>query len=160
MRRDRIADAIAAGLPRARRGDRATWSAAAGDACVAVVSDHGSGGAGDRVVHLNRCLASSRASSASGRGAERRRRAGCAALALRAVPFRLQGTLVRRAPAAAGRLEGGARFGGIDWTRTAAFSEELDYHPSVWINVRRPRAARASSRRPSTSGRATSWSTP
>src|SRR5262245_15767852 len=31
--------------------------AAAGDACVAIVSDHGSGGASDRVVHLNRYLA-------------------------------------------------------------------------------------------------------
>src|SRR4029453_6204721 len=56
-------------------------------------------------------------------------------LALRAVPVRLQGTLVRRAPGAAGRLEGGARFGGIDWARTRAYSEELDYHPSVWINA-------------------------
>src|SRR5262249_24560134 len=107
--------------------------AAAGDACVAVVSDHGSGGAGDRVVHLNRYLEQ--------RGLLGfRPRAGAASravrgLALRAVPFRLQGALVRRAPAAAGRLEGGARFGGIDWARTTAFSEELDYHPSVWINV-------------------------
>ncbi|HKA28122.1 MAG TPA: alkaline phosphatase family protein, partial [Candidatus Binatia bacterium] len=32
--------------------------AAAGDATVAIVSDHGSGGAGDRAVHLNRYLAS------------------------------------------------------------------------------------------------------
>ena len=107
--------------------------AVAGDACVAVVSDHGSGGAGDRVVHLNRYL-----EQCGFLGF--RPRAGAASravrsLALRAVPFRLQGTLVRRAPAAAGRLEGGARFGGIDWARTTAFSEELDYHPSVWINV-------------------------
>jgi len=107
--------------------------AAAGDACVAVVSDHGSGGASDRVVHLNRYLEQ--------RGLLGfRPRAGAASravrgLALRAVPFRLQGALVRRAPAAAGRLEGGARFGGIDWARTMAFSEELDYHPSIWINV-------------------------
>jgi predicted AlkP superfamily phosphohydrolase/phosphomutase len=56
-------------------------------------------------------------------------------LALRAIPFRLQGSLLRRLPAAAGRLEGGARFGAIDWPRTTAFSEELDYHPSVWINL-------------------------
>src|SRR5262249_54950788 len=34
-----------------------------------------------------------------------------------------------------GRVEGGVRFGGIDWARTTAFSEELDYHPSVWINL-------------------------
>jgi predicted AlkP superfamily phosphohydrolase/phosphomutase len=107
--------------------------AAAGDPCVAVVSDHGSGGASDRVVHLNRYLAQ--------RGfLEFRSRAGAAsrtvrALALRAVPFRLQGPLVRRVPNAAGRLEGGARFGGIAWGVTRAYSEELDYHPSIWINM-------------------------
>src|SRR5204863_223588 len=55
---------------------------------------------------------------------------------LRAVPARLQGRLVRRAPAAAGRLEGLQRFAGIDWQRTVAYSEELDYHPSVWLNLR------------------------
>src|SRR5207247_517968 len=25
---------------------------------------------------------------------------------------------------------------GIDWSRTVAYSEELDYHPSVWLNLR------------------------
>src|SRR5262249_2400183 len=107
--------------------------AAAGDATVAIVSDHGSGGAGDRAGHLNRYLASQgflrfRAGGGSAARAARR-------LALRAVPFRLQGALLRRLPGAAGRVEGGARFGGIDWARTTAFSEELDYHPSVWINL-------------------------
>jgi predicted AlkP superfamily phosphohydrolase/phosphomutase len=107
--------------------------AAAGDACVAVVSDHGSGGASDRVVHLNRYLAQRGFLGFRPRGGAASR--ALRGLALRAVPFRLQGTLVRRAPEAAGRLEGGARFGGIDWARTRAYSEELDYHPSVWINA-------------------------
>jgi predicted AlkP superfamily phosphohydrolase/phosphomutase len=106
---------------------------AAGDACVAVVSDHGSGGASDRVVHLNRYLEQQGFLGFRPRGGAVPR--AVRGLALRAVPVRLQGTLVRRAPAAAGRLEGGARFGGIDWSRTQAYSEELDYHPSVWINV-------------------------
>ena len=107
--------------------------AAAGDACVAVVSDHGSGGASDRVVHLNRYLAQRGFLALRPRGGTATRAAR--RLALRAVPVRLQGMLVRRAPAVAGRLEGGARFGGIDWSRTRAYSEELDYHPSVWINA-------------------------
>jgi predicted AlkP superfamily phosphohydrolase/phosphomutase len=107
--------------------------AAAGDAAVAVVSDHGSGGASDRVVHLNRHLARSGLLGFRRRGGTASR--AVRGLALRAVPFRLQGTLVRRAPATAGRIEGGARFGGIDWARTRAYSEELDYHPSVWINA-------------------------
>lgn len=107
--------------------------AAAGDACVAVVSDHGSGGASDRVVHLNRYLEQRGFLGFRPRGGAASR--AMRNLALRAVPFRLQGALVRRAPGAAGRLEGGARFGGIDWAATTAFSEELDYHPSVWINA-------------------------
>jgi predicted AlkP superfamily phosphohydrolase/phosphomutase len=108
-------------------------AAAAGGAHVLIVSDHGSGGAGDRVVHLNRFLASQGLlgfRAAGGRTARAAR-----GLALWAIPFRLQGSLLRRLPAAAGRLEGGARFGAIDWSRTTAFSEELDYHPSVWINL-------------------------
>jgi predicted AlkP superfamily phosphohydrolase/phosphomutase len=28
------------------------------------------------------------------------------------------------------------RFRGLDWGRTIAYSEELDYHPSVWLNLR------------------------
>src|SRR5204862_208029 len=70
--------------------------------------------------------------STPGRG----RLAGLArSAALRAIPIRLQGPLLRRLPGAAGRLEGMHRFDGIDWARTVAFSEELDYHPSVWLNV-------------------------
>jgi predicted AlkP superfamily phosphohydrolase/phosphomutase len=35
----------------------------------------------------------------------------------------------------ASRLESGVRFGGIDWSSTSAFSEELNYAPSIWLNV-------------------------
>ncbi len=107
---------------------------AAAGAAVAVVSDHGSGGASARAIHVNRRLAE------HGMLRFRPRTGGVGGalrgLALRAVPHRLQGRLLRAAPGVAGRLEGGARFGGIDWTSTTAFSEELDYHPSVWLNVR------------------------
>jgi len=34
------------------------------------------------------------------------------------------------------RLEGWSRFGAIDMERTLAFSEELNYAPSIWLNVR------------------------
>jgi len=119
--------------------DRAvgTLVAAAGPGTVvAIVSDHGSGGASDRIVHLNRRLAECgllgfRSTPGRGRVARLARSA-----ALRAVPARLQGRLLRRLPGAAGRLEGMHRFHGIDWARTVAYSEELDYHPSVWLNLR------------------------
>jgi len=106
---------------------------AAGDPAVAVVSDHGSGGAGDRVAHINRYLAEHGLLRfrAGGGGASRALRA----LALRAVPHRMQGAVLRWVPEAAGRLEGGARFGAVDWSGTRAFSDELDYHPAVWINA-------------------------
>src|SRR5439155_1360240 len=95
----------------------------------------GSGGASDRVVHLNRRLAE--CGLLGFRRASRGRVAGLVrAAALRAVPRRLQGALVRRAPAAAGRLEGLHRLAGIEWSRTVAYAEELDYHPSVWLNLR------------------------
>src|SRR5437016_4808592 len=92
-------------------------AAAPPDATVAVVSDHGSGGAGDRVVHLNRRLAECgllafRPAATDGLVA------GLRSAALRAVPVRLQGRLLRHMPAAAGRLEGLHRFGGIDWPGT------------------------------------------
>src|SRR5438445_316217 len=57
-------------------------------------------------------------------------------IALRALPHRWLGGLVRRLPAAASRLESAHRLGGIDWRRTTAYSEELDYHPSLWLNLR------------------------
>src|SRR5690606_32413653 len=35
----------------------------------------------------------------------------------------------------AGSVESRVRFGGIDWKRTRAFSEELNYNPSIWLNL-------------------------
>jgi predicted AlkP superfamily phosphohydrolase/phosphomutase len=103
------------------------------DATVAVVSDHGSGGASDVVVHPNRRLHECGLlgfTAAPGRWSARLRRA-----ALGAVPLGLQGRLVRALPGVSGALEAAVRFGGIDWRTTAAYSEELDYAPSVWINL-------------------------
>lgn len=112
----------------------ASLVAAAPDAVVAVVSDHGSGGAGDRAVYLNRRLAACGLLDFRAGGG---RVAGwLKAAALRAVPSGFQGAVLRRAGRVAGRLEGMHRFGGIDWRRTVAYSEELDYHPSVRLNLR------------------------
>jgi hypothetical protein len=56
--------------------------------------------------------------------------------ALRVVPERWQASLFVAMTDAAARLESGARLGGIDWSQTQAFSEELSYFPSLWLNVR------------------------
>lgn len=102
---------------------------------VLVVSDHGFGGAGRKCIYLNRWLAE--------QGLQYRRDGGSRIssqlkrLALQAVPGRLQAQAFRlNGGRWASRLESRARFGGIDWARTTAFSEELNYSPSVWLNLK------------------------
>lgn len=105
-----------------------------GDAVVGVVSDHGFGGAGTGVVHLNNWLAGRGHLAFSGdsdTGSALMKR-----VALAAVPGSWQGALFRKLSGAAARAESGARFGGIDWPRTRAFSEELNYFPSVRVNLK------------------------
>ena len=58
-------------------------------------------------------------------------------VALRVLPQQLAAWIFRRARKAAARLESTARFGGIDWARTRAFSEEVNTQPGVWINAAR-----------------------
>jgi predicted AlkP superfamily phosphohydrolase/phosphomutase len=102
---------------------------------VMVVSDHGSGGASDRVIHWNRWLADHGwlEFSASG-GSAAMRLARRAALAL--IPPAVQAGLFKSMPGIVGRVESSARLGGIDWNRTRVFSEELNYFPALWLNRR------------------------
>jgi predicted AlkP superfamily phosphohydrolase/phosphomutase len=106
------------------------------DAACVVLSDHGSGGAARRVVQLNARLVelglARRARGAAADALARRARD----LALRALPPGLVERLFRRARGAAAALESAARFGGFDWSRTAAFSEEANTQPGVWVNLR------------------------
>lgn len=104
---------------------------------VVVLSDHGSGGSSDLALHINRMLeqagllhfASDRGSRM---GSKWLRGVGPGLLPpmLRRQAFRLAGGL---APTVA---ESFIRFGGIDWSRTQAFSEELNYAPGIWLNLR------------------------
>jgi len=100
------------------------------DAIVGVVSDHGFGGAGTGVVYLNNWLAE--------HGHLRTTRAArnvLKAIALRVVPPSWRGALFRRLSGLASRAESQARFGGIDWAHTRAWSEELSYFPSIRVNL-------------------------
>ena len=108
-------------------------------ATILVASDHGFGGAGTTVLHLNRRLAElgwlrfHRGATAFPAAAARAARR----LALRTLPRGIQERLVRYAGRGlARRLEGWSRLGAVDMSRTRAFSEELNYAPSVWLNVR------------------------
>ncbi len=104
------------------------------DALCIVLSDHGSGGASRNIVHLGRRLAEcgflERASSGGDFWARHARD-----LALRALPPRLAERVFRRVRGAAARVESMARFGGINWSHTSAFSEEANTQPGIWINL-------------------------
>jgi predicted AlkP superfamily phosphohydrolase/phosphomutase len=107
------------------------------EVCCVVLSDHGMGGASDKVVHLNRYLAEMDLLRRS-RGLDRfedrfARRLRDLALAL--LPAAIAQQIFRRARSAAAGIESRARFGGFDWSRTAAFSEEANTNPGIWINL-------------------------
>jgi predicted AlkP superfamily phosphohydrolase/phosphomutase len=115
---------------------RAGADASPGELTVMVVSDHGAGGTGERVIHLNRWLAQQgwlgfAPSSAFGSVADRVKQMGYA------LPAALQ-EWAFRGPLRhlLGPLESTARLGGIDWARTRAFSEEVNTFPGIWLNVR------------------------
>jgi predicted AlkP superfamily phosphohydrolase/phosphomutase len=105
------------------------------DAACFVVSDHGQGGASRRVVHVNRRLADcgllTRSKAGSLDTVARRARD----LALRVLSPRAAQQVFRRLRSSAARLESAARFGGMEWRRSAAFSEEANTQPGVWINL-------------------------
>lgn len=105
-------------------------------ACI-VLSDHGMGGASNKVVHLNRYLVDQgllARRTGPGRFVDRTAR-GLRDLALAILPPALAQQLFRRARAAAAEVESRARFGGFDWRRSSAFSEEANTNPGVWINL-------------------------
>lgn len=129
---------------------RGLAEAAPGDSTLLVASDHGTGGTGDKIIYLNRWLAS--------RGVLRFRGLHdglLAGLGARANRF-LAATVLGRArkwgtillPAVvrkglrygrgnvAGQLESKLRFANIDWGATRAYSEESFNFPNVWINLR------------------------
>ena len=108
----------------------ALCDAAGADCTVAVVSDHGFGGAGTTALHVNNWLAEQGLLAFGGAGGGALKR-----LALTLAPERLHGTLFRHFRGLATRAEASSRFGGIAWERTTAWSEELNYFPSVRVNL-------------------------
>jgi predicted AlkP superfamily phosphohydrolase/phosphomutase len=125
----------AAGALRAAFGD---------DALAIALSDHGQGGASRRVVHLNRHLVDCGLLARRGRSDVLARAARDRAL--RALPPRAAQALFRRLRGGAARIESAARFGAFAWERSAAFSEEANTQPGVWINLRGREAAGAVAR--------------
>ncbi len=106
-------------------------SAAGGDCTVGVVSDHGFGGAGTGVVHLNNWLAEQGLLAFASTSDS-----WLKGLALATIPSSWQGRLFRRFHGLASKAESRSRFGGIHWPATRAWSEELNYFPSIRVNLR------------------------
>lgn len=102
------------------------------DTLIMVLSDHGFTGAGDGVLHLNNWLAQ----EGYLRFAGNPRGSLLKTLALRTVPAAWRGTLFRRLRPWAESAESSSRFSGIDWKHTRAWSEELNYFPSIRVNLR------------------------
>jgi predicted AlkP superfamily phosphohydrolase/phosphomutase len=101
-----------------------------------VVSDHGMGGTSDRILYLNQFLAErglltfakSRYPEVVGK---------LKSWGLRWVPYRYQQQIFKMMKGRiANEIESALRFGGIDWGRTLAYSEELNYYPAIYINRR------------------------
>lgn len=109
------------------------------DCPVIILSDHGFGGSGTAVFYLNRWLDSSGFLSFKSHGGSVQDAAARTVkkMALRWMPVRMQEFMFRAGGGIlAHGVESAARFGGIDWGDTKAYSEELNYAPSVWINLR------------------------
>jgi len=112
--------------------------ARAGDGVeVTLLSDHGSGASSDRVLYLNRALANAGLLRFRQRSPSQRAATLAKSAALRLLPpkvrdraFRAGGSLLPNL------IESRARFGAIDMRETVAFSDELNYFPGVWLNVR------------------------
>jgi predicted AlkP superfamily phosphohydrolase/phosphomutase len=115
---------------------RAGADASPGELTVMVVSDHGAGGTGERVIHLNRWLAQQSwlcfAPSSPFRSAANWTKQIGYALPATLQEWAFRGPLRHLL----GPLESSARLGGIDWARTRAFSEEVNTFPGIWLNVR------------------------
>jgi len=108
------------------------------DTTVVIVSDHGFGGIGTKAISLNRWLADEgfldiqEQASFADRTLQRFKTAGLACL-----PHQVQEKVFRTVlKNVAQRMESRSRFSGIVWNRTIAFSEDMNYFPSIHINLK------------------------
>jgi predicted AlkP superfamily phosphohydrolase/phosphomutase len=99
---------------------------------VVLASDHGFGPASDRVLHLNAWLAEQGFLAWGGGGGLAAARHAVA----RVLPATVLDRVVRRLPRSViEEVEGRARWGAVDMARTDVFSDELNYAPSLRLNL-------------------------
>lgn len=112
--------------------------AAGGDGVeLTVASDHGFGGASDKVLYLNNALEAAGVLRHQRAGARAELLSGLKHTALRRLPPRLREEIFRAAGSwLPSWLESRVRFGSIDMEHTLAFSDELNYFPAIHYNLR------------------------
>jgi predicted AlkP superfamily phosphohydrolase/phosphomutase len=104
---------------------------------VTIVSDHGSGGASDKVLYLNRALEAAGLLRFRPKTAAHWALAQAKDAALTRLTPRLRERLFRGFGALLpGLVESRARFAAIDMPRTRVFSDELNYFPALHYNLR------------------------
>jgi predicted AlkP superfamily phosphohydrolase/phosphomutase len=114
-----------------RRLDAALGELAARADRVCVVSDHGFGGAGDVAIYLNRFLESKGWLAwrhGAGRWSDRLKR-----LATR---LPVERVVRRLPPGVLDRVESAGRYGVLDFARTKAWSDEMNYAATIHLNLR------------------------
>lgn len=104
---------------------------------LTVVSDHGSGGASDKIVYLNRALAAAGLLRFHPQPLAAKLVSAAKDAALTRLPPRVRERLFRGFGAVLpGLVESRARFGAIDMAHTRVFSDELNYFPALHYNLR------------------------
>ncbi len=110
------------------------------DSIKIICSDHGFGGSGDHVLYMNKWLADNGFLAFRGGGPKAGLKMRIINKAkfwgLRFLPPKVKAYIFRRKQGIANKMESYLRFGGIDWSKTRAFSEELPYLQTIWINVK------------------------
>lgn len=111
---------------------------AQGETAVLGISDHGFGGAGNRVLRVNRYLERQEllAFRGGGGGPAARLLQWAKLWGLKTLPNAFKRAFFRYAGRVAGDWESRIRFGSIDWTRTLAWSDEAPNYPSIRLNLK------------------------
>ncbi len=101
------------------------------DCLILLVSDHGFQPSSKIVIYINNWLAQKGYLHFRSHQTPLLRN-----LALKFFPYSIQAYLFEKFKIYAEKLESQTRFSRIDWQHTSAFSEELDYFPSIRINLK------------------------
>lgn len=110
---------------------------AANPEAVMIVSDHGMGGTSNRMIYINRYLEEAGLLKFSGDTIGASHLGTLKNLGMRFIPYRLQQKIFRLAGGRiASKIESLQRFGGINWSKTTAYSEEVNYFPSLYLNIK------------------------